>query len=553
MSIFSIISTIVLCLNSCLYAEYIIFEQGPSSIQIVSDKKTYKYIYENILLKYQWPMSITYYQRLREKMASEGSKPGQIAKEIVSYSLMNVGPLEEKHLRKKIRKEYDKIDIAFIPTFLYELFCLLNKFKITPFSAATAITLDVRSLLKMPGTTENEIYNLYNNLNKKSGARDAHQFVNNELVKYIQNLPFYTSETDTTKKLNPGPLIEKNRSQMADTLITEAKKVTSIQHFDKKEVYDRVLDLEYDAHKKNAGLMYRGGSDLVGLFIPTKGVNTPIEFTYFVKDINKYKPLTSDQKKEFDKTIAEIKKLQEKQQKGTFKPEDQKKLKDFQEKLKKIRKKISIFGWKNPLRSISYGNTLFAGLYNDPGACSYYFMAAMGAKDIIGYGLYINKWLYATGRLKELFTIAPLTTIIGIYSSGEFFHSRSKSYYFKEALTDPAVPRVDVIGILGGAITDYLGFFVRLGNPIAIGAKLSRYIEENATIIKVLNTQGGFSFKKDSKVVKNYFEAQKNVTRTFEIMSTVYNRALKLRRKRSLSRLQANLSGLSKKYKKITI
>lgn len=72
--------------------------------------------------------------------------------------------------------------------------------------------------------------------------------------------------------------------------------------------------------------------------------------------------------------------------------------------------------------SISFGNSLFIGYFNDWGACPYMYLAKHG-----GYALMVNKKQYIShGTPWNLFYISPLAPLAALYARGEFFHSRTK-------------------------------------------------------------------------------------------------------------------------------
>lgn len=557
-----------------VFSEYIIFEKGKDAIHKVVHKKSspgrYEFVFET-LLKFQWPMNIANFNNIKKEWAAAGKTKGQILGEMVAYT-GGGEPLEFKYIQKQLQSKYPELDIAFISTFTYELFCILNKSKLNSLNnqitgivswgkGASPAQFDapLRSILASPTGTIEQVLEMYNNVNKLPVVRDSHQTINNELIDYIRSLDFYKA---STKKSDLGAIIEENKSALTQDILNKLSATgISILGFNLKSAYDRILNFEYESYKKNFAILYRGGADLVEFFIPEKGSNIPIEFTYFLKNFDSYKPITKAEEAEYSKLVPLAKA-------GTLDAAQAIQFKALQEKMDPA----TLFKWDEPLRSISYGNSIFAGYYEDPGACSYNFMAKPttvpglifkgSIKDTIGYALKINKWLYASEKLQELFVISPFCTLVAIFASGEFFHSRSKSYYFKQALKTPVVgtPSVKVIGILGGPITDNRGYVVKEGNPIEAGAQLSKYIAENAIMIKLFGFQGiggnGFDFKDDSLIVKNYKNQQRNVTVTFQAMARIYGafgkpaiQRLKKHRPKVLNNFHGQIQGLSQRAK----
>jgi len=79
--------------------------------------------------------------------------------------------------------------------------------------------------------------------------------------------------------------------------------------------------------------------------------------------------------------------------------------------------------WPN---SISYGNTIFDGLFGfdclDNGAMPYHYLL----NSQLGYILSINKYEYACKNLSDIFFVPPINTLASICGQGELFHTRTK-------------------------------------------------------------------------------------------------------------------------------
>ena len=86
--------------------------------------------------------------------------------------------------------------------------------------------------------------------------------------------------------------------------------------------------------------------------------------------------------------------------------------------------------------SLSYGNSLFAGLMKESGPNGAMAFAYIGNRG--GYAICIPMINYLMNELsRKLFFIAPILTFCGFYLYGEFFHSRSR--VFVKASTKPFV------------------------------------------------------------------------------------------------------------------
>lgn len=125
-------------------------------------------------------------------------------------------------------------------------------------------------------------------------------------------------------------------------------------------------------------------------------------------------------------------------------------------------------------RSLSFGNSLFAGFVFDLGACAYAFL-----NQYNGYGLFINKKDYVQHQSNRLFFISPLAPITALFAKGEFFHSRN-------TIANP-VEGAFVEGIFG---QDKLKQLIINRNPLHHAQLFSNYLADNMHII---SHEGSFS------------------------------------------------------------
>ena len=74
---------------------------------------------------------------------------------------------------------------------------------------------------------------------------------------------------------------------------------------------------------------------------------------------------------------------------------------------------------------LSYGNSLFAGSFNCSGACAYYYIAYYNRPGSVVF-LSKSEFLKRQGDEFDIFYISPLNTLLSLMGSGCLFHSRSK-------------------------------------------------------------------------------------------------------------------------------
>lgn len=113
--------------------------------------------------------------------------------------------------------------------------------------------------------------------------------------------------------------------------------------------------------------------------------------------------------------------------------------------------------------SLSFGNSLFAGIKHDVGACA---VSHIYTKQF-GYRLSINKLEYSQkDNIYSLFYIPKLSTIAGLMGRGELFHARSKV---------PAQSDKKVLGFWG-IVSPVI--FITKNDPQQIYSSIFRYIKE---------------------------------------------------------------------------
>lgn len=134
-------------------------------------------------------------------------------------------------------------------------------------------------------------------------------------------------------------------------------------------------------------------------------------------------------------------------------------------------------------RSVCYGNSLFAGGLIDIGGTVYYYWSKAGCT---GYVLDIDKKEYFENKCNDLFYISPLPTLLGIFAYGQFFHSRTKAVVPEEKKYDYAT----VAGVQHGQCVDYTGLLLTSKNPLTFEKNYSDYLARHMHIVGIENEAG---------------------------------------------------------------
>lgn len=432
-----------LCINTFLHAELLIIkhEEGHFIPLDTSDKPHHAAI-TDILLKYQWPMVITN-TTLTEEEKNE-------------LLLPNRPHAEEDFIRIKLQKIDPRYDVAFLPTALYELF-IASYYKNKPenilhsiiqFLEPDYLSNKITKILSDPNEQENTEYSHIYEIYKKSNTifyKNAFFIINNALATTILKYgPFESLQAlNSTIKTKSGELAASYINK-AKTTIQAIRKMIPVGHitlpFQKatkfiieRSIIQKVFDLEYEARELNKGILLRGSITL--------------------KDI----PLGA--------------------QKGTltgsmlpaYETMDNTKLyRGYKEKTL-------------PPYSISFGNSLFAGSFDDEDATVYSFFRVGPA---LGYALLIDKKAYIHNHINELFFIAPLATLPAFFTAGEYFHSRTKV-----ALADKKQPQTPIIKGIFSKPTEYpldpAEVIVLQRDPFYHAELFSKFLSKNIRVVKV--------------------------------------------------------------------
>lgn len=478
-----------------LRAELVIFKQEEGKLMPldVADIAKDGDALAAILLKYEWPMCIA-------SQLSEEDRDTLLAPDVF-YA-------EELFIQNKINEIFGQYRVVFIPTCLFELFVithlfatkgqknplqdLINKIMTAKYGSEFQrqwiidITKKINSGnfedFKSLANVRHEINLVYKKIN------DSVYYGKNSLFFYINGLlttklvTLYPDLQNQTTSLMLSQIIKKHSSQLLSLLMSDffalysAKKPENLwlphvgdhQERDninemalllKKETEDaivaNVMKLEYEARDQNKALLIRGTTFEefpVGLTLPQKEDHGQV-----LKTRRKVLAGTAVLKEERDLSVKNH---------PTIPLEE------------------AYWKNKNMPYSISFGNSLFAGILRDHKASAYHYLAKRRTDHrSIGYALLIDKEAYYLHNNSNLFFIPPLAPLAAIMERGEYFHARSKAAIAFKKHTEH-----EVRGVIGHKLSDPAGVILITRDPLRHAELFSRFLAKNGRIIQVGDT-----------------------------------------------------------------
>jgi hypothetical protein len=562
-----------LCLSTFkIHPELLIVQKINDQFAALSkqDALTYGPVISATLLKYQWPMCI----------ASKLTKEEQ--DELLTAGRPNS---EELFIQKKLNELLPdlNLDVIFIPTALYELFCIIEFFKnekqIMPvmltenlfsqcnsfekagmsviesqYDSQNKFKIDLSNILNeqnLPKRIHQDIYSVYFKMNnlffetKESGSfrmknnkgkfgifempifapedESASMYINNTLITWlINNYPELSQEITA---LNASIFIEKKSSKICSNLLTDLVNIESI------------FIMKY----ANSLFLYRNES-IQNMIMHLKQesqnhiVQKVIALEYKAHANNKALLLRGSTFIKFQTgpDLGQTKNIQKSTLVGTTLVQPKENDKATYLSLEQTEKNQSYTPY-----SISFGNSLFAGFILDAQACAYNFL--MGARltddalnfpfKTAGYGLMINKLDYVQHRNNRLFFIPPLASIAALFASGEYFHARTTA-----AIHSKTQDYVEIKGVAGD-FSDASGILLIRRDPLKHAELFSNFLAKNGQIIQ---TGDGSSFTQEERtfvdqVIQNQIEAAKFYKAIHTIKPKIDRAAKQHRNKKSLS------------------
>ncbi len=459
---------------SSLYAELLILKQTEAGFAPLDDSDApHKKTIEGIVLKYQWPMSSAL---AFEQFATRS----QLLEDTGDLFTPDKPNAEELFVEQEIHKQTgnNSYRVIFFPTTLYELFAIAETFHsnhqdntlqnaLRNVSAAKDLNLmPILSSSTNPQIVRTHIKDSYQEFNNLffDGSPSAYDYINTELARKVftlypeleksaNSLTFSSSIEEKTETLSRQLLDDLSREiAKLYTLTTyefndngsyalpeTIRNLTKLKH---RKVFTKIITLEYKARVLNKGLLLRGTS-----FERFSPFNTPAH------------PNST--------LVAGLPLLLRGDYSATME-------KGYTQK-------------NNTPYSISFGNSLLAGIFLDYGACVYEYLTHRQSKGT-GYGLFIDKRQYIENNNGNLFFISPLSTLASLYAKGEYFHSRSKAAtIIKKAnhkANSTSYDEHNVRGLSDHEIEDPTGVLLITRDPFKHGAIFSQFLAENGTILQ---------------------------------------------------------------------
>jgi hypothetical protein len=527
---------LVLCFTELtIYPELLVIKKNTDGLFTSLDKTEsliYGPVISQILLKYEWPMCI----------ASNLTKDEQ--NELLTAG-MPYG--EEIFIQKKLKESIPDLDlgVVFIPTALYELFCLSEFFKIkkvypyrdnhpfreensfekavisilynkfiaskshpNKFSIDFSKTLNTASAslayekmyaiyLKMNNlffdTKETSVFNMKSQENDQDGLiisfeifsqndENPEMYINNALVSWL--FYAYPMLQESKTALEISQIIKEKHQELCVTLITKLPEIkTNVLGYDKLSSSSKLMAQMINALQAES---------------KNQIVRKVILLEYEARKINKALILRGTSFQVYQTGLGKYPKQQMLAGTSIYEGSlNQSSKEAFEKKYKE--KELKPY-------SISFGNSLFAGFILDAQACAYYFL--MGSRlegrstssfKEAGYGLLIDKVKQKQSQNNQLFFIPPLAPIAALFSYGEFFHARAtaalqgqffrstsfdaKTRKLTDVLADKKTDRISIMGLIDG-INDPFGIFVIDRDPLEHAALFSNFLAKNGRLIQ---------------------------------------------------------------------
>ncbi len=431
-----------LCAITAVQAELLVIKQTDEGFAPLDAGDVHnKNAIASIFLNYEWPMVIANTRLTNQEMD-----------ELLTADRPNA---EEEFFRAKVKEIDPHYDVVFVPTSMYELFALtkLKSSKKGPLNPLTAILADMQAeensekiavpyALHNPFTDYNEpirvtyerVFKQFRSFNNYFYP-EAFFHVNSDLVEELFSIDgSLQASKDVTNLANR---IRTTSATIAASLINKlpARFRVLIKHeldpdrtnIKPNGILAQAIALEYKARAINKAILWRGTG--------------PVELTK-------------------GSGGGKLQHIHTTSRSGNLKELAQRTLEPF---------------------SISFGNSLFAGIIHDIGACAYDKIIDTG-----GYALFIDKKYYIKNlyagfqKSLDLFFIAPLSNLAGLFAGGEFFHSRVK------AAVPPIIlkkgqrpPERSMIGVAYLSFIDRNGLLTTERDPLVHAEIFSKYLAKN--------------------------------------------------------------------------
>lgn len=376
-------------------------------------------------LDYEWPMVIANTKLTKEEMD-----------ELLTAGKPNA---EEEFIRAKVKEVNPNYDVVFVPTSLYELFAIgeiSNAKEITwhPMQYAAKNPLELAAI----AVGNDKFY------------PDAFMYINSQLIEKLFSAFHLIKEAQTTDAIANG--IRTQSSSIAAIFINSMDTDNFLGDLIKKYemapknprtiksngALAQTIALEYEARALNKGLLLRA-TESIDIFKTERSVPW-----------DEWLALPEEQKKTARMRVMGSTILSKTNLKSLAQAYKSKQIAPY---------------------SISFGNSLFAGIFNDMGACVYHYLTV---RDRGGYALFIDKKEYENHRSFNLLRISSTPPLIALFEQGERFHSRTMA----AAAANQQVHAIQ--GVANGPLSDYL----TIENPLVHAELFAKYLAKNIRIIR---------------------------------------------------------------------
>ena len=448
-------SILFLLWSQAIFTELLVIKKNERGHYVSLDQNDAKHHKKiaAVILSYQWPMIVA-----NTKLNSQ-LKPDE-QNELLSSGL-EYACAEEKFIRKKLQEIDASYDVVFIPTSLYEILTLhemRNNNKLIQTLKNKALPLDFESLAQ--GSYEsvdiihdreytdlffdnnnNIVHFLFQKYPDFQIAANANIMADDIEIR-SQEIPVVAINSS---KDNLSNKICRDKVPLDEFLHTVCTDQTSIfyPYFGKSvasnKLLAQVMAIEYEARKQNKALLFRT-NNIINIQI--------------------------------DDSLKEVSCL------ATT---------------------LHVHAQNEPHIN-SFGNSLFAGVVNDPGACVYHLSGIY--KNT--FGLFLDKKDYIEkGPSSDLFLVSPVSSIISLGGRNEWFHSHSKV-----ALALQDEDKVYIAGV-GGRFTVDSPLITKTQDPFEHAQKFSKYLAENARMLRSEDDYSNNALKINHKKLATHYGAMK--------------------------------------------
>ncbi len=445
---------------------------------------------EEILLKYQWPMSAA----LALAPLNERTK---ILAETGDLFMPDKPNAEEIWIEKKIQQETgnNSYRVVFFPTCLYELFAIIKTFES---DAPNPLRKEVINLVtenftlkdklesnENPLTIRKNIQDYYAKYNKIlfNGNNSAHDYVNQALTAWVfTNYPHLTASPHA---LALSDALNNESDGITYRLLTELR--TMLKHnANPHEILD--VNVKVRIPYRIARMLYNPTSNTLFSIIITA--------EYKARQFNKALLIRGTSFSQFKTMDTDISHHEKYLIATTVYGNE-----NFEQAYKEH---------KSAPYSISFGNSLLAGSLRDESASAYYWLEYRRA----GYALFVNKKDYITTNNEDLFFIAPFSTLTALFGEGEWFHPRTKIPLGEKS---EFTSTQEVGGLKGHVMTiDPANIISVKKDPLKHAILFSQFVTDNSYIIQLNGEYDPEKLMEIQKEATQYYKGIKGMKPMWE-------------------------------------